>query len=150
MNNTPINSPHLKKIFRQGDPIGVAVMMMSSNENIFRVTGHLCGEFTGLPAFMLSLICPRINGWVNNCESDDLVDSIVCVLLAMSLFGAIHSFEDRVHNARPQNEVILCNTMIFNAINSLCRIQAVPGQQVAHFDNDFSSVFNFDERLNLL
>ena len=22
-------------------------MMMSSNENIFRVTGHLCGEFTG-------------------------------------------------------------------------------------------------------
>ena len=22
-------------------------MMTSSNENIFRVTGHLCGEFTG-------------------------------------------------------------------------------------------------------
>ena len=24
-----------------------ASMMKSSNENIFRVTGHLCGEFTG-------------------------------------------------------------------------------------------------------
>ena len=27
---------------------GVMVMMTSSNGNIFRVTGHLCGEFTGL------------------------------------------------------------------------------------------------------
>ena len=24
------------------------LMMMSSNGNIFRITGHLCGEFTGL------------------------------------------------------------------------------------------------------
>ena len=31
-----------------GQPIGTwLVMMMSSNGNIFRVTGHLCGEFTG-------------------------------------------------------------------------------------------------------
>ena len=57
-------------------------MMTSSNGNIFRVTGHLCGEFTGpgeFPAqrpvtrsFVFSLICTRINGWVNNGEAGDL------------------------------------------------------------------------------
>ena len=61
-------------------------MMTSSNENIFRVTGHLCGEFTG-PArgpvnsphkgqwrgeLIFSLICARINGWVNTGEAGDL------------------------------------------------------------------------------
>ena len=57
-------------------------MMTSSNGN-FRVTGPLCGEFTGhrwIPphkgqwrrALMFSLICARINGWVNNCEAGDL------------------------------------------------------------------------------
>ena len=41
--------------------------------------GHLCGEFTGFPhkgqwrrALMYSLICARINGWVNNREAGDL------------------------------------------------------------------------------
>ena len=59
------------------------VMVMSSNENIFRVTGHLCGEFTGPGEFphtkasgaellMLTLIYARINGWVNNREAGDL------------------------------------------------------------------------------
>ena len=38
-------------------------MMTSSNGNIFRVTGHLCGEFTGPGVF---------NGWVNNGEAGDL------------------------------------------------------------------------------
>ena len=58
-------------------------MMTSSNGNIFRVTGHLCGEFTGprwiprtkaseVRALMFSLICTRINGWVNNGEAGDL------------------------------------------------------------------------------
>ena len=57
--------------------------MTSSNWNIFRVTGHLCREFTGhrwIPrtkasergALMFSLICARINGWVSNREADDL------------------------------------------------------------------------------
>ena len=57
-------------------------MMTSSNGNISRVTGHLCGEFT-VPmnsphkgqwrgALMFSLICTRINGWVNNREAGDL------------------------------------------------------------------------------
>ena len=58
-------------------------MMTSSNGNIFRVTGHLCGEFTGhrwIPrangqwrgTLMLSLICAWMNNWVNNREAGDL------------------------------------------------------------------------------
>ena len=50
-------------------------MMTSSNGNIFRVTGHLCGEFTGhrwRGALMFSLICAWISGWVNTREGDDL------------------------------------------------------------------------------
>ena len=58
-------------------------MMTSSNGNLFRVTGHLCGEFTShrwIPppkgqwcgALMLSLICAWINRWVKNGEAGDL------------------------------------------------------------------------------
>ena len=55
-------------------------MVTSLNENIFRVTGHLCGEFPGhrwIPltkagSFMLSLICAWTNGWVNNRDAGDL------------------------------------------------------------------------------
>ena len=57
-------------------------MMTSSNGNIFRVTGPLCGEFTGPAnsphkgqwrgALMFSLICVWINRWVNNREAGDL------------------------------------------------------------------------------
>ena len=58
-------------------------MSTSSNGNIFYVTVHLCGEFTG-PRWILrtkasdaelwcfSLICAWINGWVNNREAGDL------------------------------------------------------------------------------
>ena len=58
------------------------VMMTSSNGNIFRDSGHLCGEFTGPGEFphkdqwrgalIFSLICVWINGWVNNREAGDL------------------------------------------------------------------------------
>ena len=58
-------------------------MMTSSNGNIFRVTGPLCGEFTGhrwIPrtkewrgALMFSLICAWIKDWVNNREAGDLI-----------------------------------------------------------------------------
>ena len=57
-------------------------MMTSSNGNIFRVTGPLCGEFTGPGEFLaqrpvtrsfdVSLICARINDWANNREAGDL------------------------------------------------------------------------------
>ena len=66
--------------------IAAILVMMSSNGNLFRVTGHLCGEFTGIHrspvnsphkgqrrgALMFSLICVWINGWVNNREAGDL------------------------------------------------------------------------------
>ena len=58
-------------------------MMTSWNGNILRVTGHLCGEFTGprwiprtkandaeLWCFLWS--APKKNGWVNNREAGDL------------------------------------------------------------------------------
>ena len=63
---------------------GVLSIMTSSNWNIFRVTGHLCGEFTGprwIPCTKASdaeLWCflwsasEYINGWENNCEAGDL------------------------------------------------------------------------------
>ena len=52
-------------------------MMTSSNGNIFRVTGHLCGKLTGdkdqwRGALMFSLICAWINGWENNRAAGDL------------------------------------------------------------------------------
>ena len=57
-------------------------MMTSSFGNIFRVTGPLCGEFTGHRwnlrhkgqwhgALMFSLICASTNGWVNNRGAGD-------------------------------------------------------------------------------
>ena len=70
--------------FRAGIRPGcVEYMMTSSNGNIFRVTGHLCGEFIRSPvnsqhkgqwrgALMFSLICVWIKDWVNNHEAGDL------------------------------------------------------------------------------
>ena len=59
------------------------LMMTSSNGNIFRVTSHLCGEFTGpwwTPRTKASdaelwcfLICAWIKGWINNREAGDLI-----------------------------------------------------------------------------
>ena len=57
--------------------------MTSSNGNIFRATGHLCGEFTGqrwIPhtkasnaeLCFFSLLRAWINGWVNNHKAGDL------------------------------------------------------------------------------
>ena len=58
-------------------------MTTSSNGNIFRVTGPLCGEFIGhrwIPRTKASdaelwcffFIYARINGWINNREAGDL------------------------------------------------------------------------------
>ena len=56
--------------------------MTSSNGNIFRVTGLLCGELTGPSEFPTQrpvtrnfdvvLICVWINDWVNNREAGEL------------------------------------------------------------------------------
>ena len=63
-------------------PWYLPLMMTSSNGNIFRVTGPLCGEFTGpgdsphkgqwRGALMFSFIRVWINDWVNNREAGDL------------------------------------------------------------------------------
>ena len=58
-------------------------MMTTSNGNIFRVTGHLCGKFTSLrwiprtkasdaELWYFLWSAPEINGWVNNREAGDL------------------------------------------------------------------------------
>ena len=65
----PVSSPEILELH--------GFMMTSSNGNIIRVTGPLCGEFTGLEgqwrgASMFSLICVWINGWINNREAGDL------------------------------------------------------------------------------
>ena len=76
--NTLHRDVHLKRLI--ADP---GVMMTSSNGNIFRVTGPLWEEFTGVPLnsphkgqwrgdLMFSLICVWINGWVNNHGAGDL------------------------------------------------------------------------------
>ena len=74
----------LQEVFIKESPPSYArisiYMMMSSNGNVFRVTGPLCGEFTGdrwIPHTKasdveLSLICVWINDWVNNREVGDL------------------------------------------------------------------------------
>ena len=60
-----------------------AFMMTSSNGNIFRVTGRLCGEFTRhrwIPPTKVSdaehwcffFICSWIKGWANNGEAGNL------------------------------------------------------------------------------
>ena len=51
--------------------------MTSSNGSIFRVSGHLCICAGNSPvqwrgALMFSLICARMNGWVNNHKAGDL------------------------------------------------------------------------------
>ena len=62
---------------------GMNRMKTSSNGNIFRIAGPLCGEFHRSPlnsphsgqwrgALMFSLICAWINDWVNNREAGDL------------------------------------------------------------------------------
>ena len=38
----------------------------------FHVTGPLCGELTGPGELTFSLICARINGWVNNSKAGNL------------------------------------------------------------------------------
>ena len=56
-------------------------IMTSSNGNIFRVTGPLCGEFTGhrwIPltqwcgALMFTLICTWTKGWANNRNAGEI------------------------------------------------------------------------------
>ena len=80
---TTIDTNDLKISHFQAIHLLVREMMTSSNGNIFRVTGHLCGEFTGprwIPhkkardteLWYFYLICARISEWVNSGEAGDL------------------------------------------------------------------------------
>ena len=72
-----------KRIYVQNTKYSSQCVMTSSDENIFRFTGHLCGGIHRSPenslrkgqwrgALMFSLICVCLNGWVNNREAGDL------------------------------------------------------------------------------
>ena len=82
--------------------------MTSSNGNIFRVTCHLCGEFTGprgIPtqrpvsrSFYVFFDLRPINGWVNTGEAGDLrryrAHYDVTVILLCSYVTPLNSPED--------------------------------------------------------
>ena len=93
-----------------GLPVQVLHNMMTwLNGNIFRVTGHLCGEFTGhwwIPRTkasdaelwcILSLVCAWINDWVNNGQAGDLrrhrahYDVIVMMYSILCVHSLIHA-----------------------------------------------------------
>ena len=117
------------------------VMMTSTNGNIFHVTGHLCGEFTGdkgqwRRASMFSLICVWINNWVNNREAGDLrgyrAHHDVTVTVALDLPHSLQSFftatgviiwsqktAEKIRNCEPYiqwNRCIAC--MIISCVGS--------------------------------
>ena len=94
------------------------IMMTSSNGNIFRVTGHLCWEFTGhrwIPRTKASdaelwrflLICVWINGWVNNGEAGDLrrhraiMTSLYCYDQGFFFNGLSYNRQNVVISSRP-------------------------------------------------
>ena len=75
VNTVPVKSPW--RILVKS----MITMMMSSNGNVFHVTGHLCREFSSqqwIPCtkasdtVMFYLICTWRNGCVNNREAGDL------------------------------------------------------------------------------
>ena len=77
-----ISRKALSKAFVRDQIHGRFNMMTSSNGNIFRVTGPLCGEFTGPGEFPTQSPLTRSfdvffdlrlnNDWVNNREAGDL------------------------------------------------------------------------------
>ena len=64
---------YINEIYGQMLSFTKICMMTSSNGNIFRVTGHLCGESAQRPAWSFDVFVDlRLNGWVNNREAGDL------------------------------------------------------------------------------
>ena len=70
-------------LFNSGVYVVSSTMMASSNENIFRLTGPLWGEFTrdrwnpltkasDAELWWFFFICAWTNGWANNRDADDL------------------------------------------------------------------------------
>ena len=97
------------------------------NGNIFHVTVHLCGEFTGdrwIPrskgqwrrALMFSLICARINSWVNNREAGDLRRHRAHYDVIVMIIGCTVSCQSRNLQCREWRK---CR---FSAYEASCRI----------------------------
>ena len=89
------------------------LMMTSSNGNIFRVTGPLCGEFTDRGEFPIqrpvtwsfSLICVWINGWSwwfetpswsLWCQCNDKLVAIHLVIQFTAIMGALLGLSKKV------------------------------------------------------
>ena len=108
------------------------IMMASSNGNIFRVTGPMCGEFTGhrwIPlthkgqwrgALVFSLICVWTNGWVNNRDAViwDVITLIMTLLwwqrVASEIWKSDMIFFRGIHLSAISQEVAM------NSISKIC------------------------------
>ena len=118
----------------------------SSNGNIFRVTGPLCGESTGhrwIPltkamqwcgALMFSLICTWTNSWVNNGDAGDWrrhrahYDVIaMCTSSGHRHWNAFRFPDaDGFPSQRPDNAGIWCFVFFIVSLNKLLNKQSRP------------------------
>ena len=110
-------------------------MMTSSNGNIFRVTGPLCGEFTGhrwIPpykgqwrgAFMFALICAWTNGRANNRDAGGLrryrahYDVIVLSRMIQNLIMAQRHPQPRWSAMRASHAIYSVSNIFITAMNN--------------------------------
>ena len=108
--------------------IATIFMMTSSNGNIFRATGPLCGAFTGhrwIPltkandagALKFSLICAWTNGGVNNRDAGDLRRHRAHYDVAvMSAFNSISHYVDLSYNGTGCNVIQIFNLILYSVI----------------------------------
>ena len=107
-------------------------MMMSSNGNIFRVTGHLCGEFTGIrwiPAqkpvmwsLVFSLICSWIKDWVNNSEAGDLrCHHTHCDITVM--FNEVTMAGDKQQHITTKHNKVKTVWILLRMLCTMCHVQ---------------------------
>ena len=85
--------------------VRIKFMMTSSNGNIFRVTGPLCGEFTGLrwiphtkasdaEIWYFLWFAHWINSWVNNREAGDLRRNHVHYDVIVMFYGLVVPYDN--------------------------------------------------------
>ena len=104
---------NMYRVTRKSQNISQKVMMTSSNGNIFRVTGPLCGEIAGhrwihrteashakLRCFLWS--APWINGWVNTHEAGDLRHHRALYDVIVMIITAWLWFEPRIISLQPK------------------------------------------------
>ena len=122
----------LINVYRIKKDVHKVLMMTSSNGSIFRVTGPLCGEFTGhrwIPPTKAShaeLWCflwsgPWINGWVNNHEAGDLRRHRAHYDVTIMYWKGVHKdvsstfvLEDIIHGITCTNICPLCCDRLYS------------------------------------